>query len=241
MLLAPSQFVTWDFWIIQDERGMYHAFYLQAPREIDDPERRHNKASVGHSVSKDLITWWYRGVAIDRGACGSWQDLANWTGSVALTPAGDYMMLITGRSTQENGTIQRIGCFYSKDLYLWIADPGNPLMVCDLTIYHPYHVTDGTTTWRDPWLHWDDKMGQWYAFITAQKKDETVTGCIAVSVFRDQNQSWSIQEPLDTPDYFDLMECPVIRNENGVYYLFVNVDKRWIKACAPQWVDRKTG
>ena len=245
MLLASEDLITWDFWLIQDDRKRHHAFFLQAPRSRANPESRHNMASVGHAVSTDLTHWQYRGTAIERGEQGSWHDLANWTGSVARTAVGDYVMLITGRSTQDAGTVQRIGVYYSQALYAWTAHPRNPVITCDTALYHAYARAEGDTAWRDPWLYWDDQESKLYAFITAQKtsangKAGAITGCLAVAVLTDAH-TWALLPPLDTPTYFSLMECPVIRKVANQYYLFVSLDKRCIDQQAPPNVERKTG
>ena len=54
-LRLPDKWV-WDFWLVRDGRD-YHAFYLQAPRSLGDPELRHLNASIGHATSKDLRHW----------------------------------------------------------------------------------------------------------------------------------------------------------------------------------------
>jgi beta-fructofuranosidase len=80
-LRLPDKWV-WDFWLVRD--GMdYHAFYLQAPRSLGDPELRHLNASVGHAVSKDLRHWRVLPDALSAGPAGAWDDRAVWTGCVA--------------------------------------------------------------------------------------------------------------------------------------------------------------
>ena len=57
VLLLPNRLI-WDFWFAPRKPGEpYHVFYLQAPRNLPDPEQRHLIASVGHAVSSDLINW----------------------------------------------------------------------------------------------------------------------------------------------------------------------------------------
>jgi beta-fructofuranosidase len=46
-LTLPDKWV-WDFWLVRDGTD-YHAFYLQAPRSLGDPELRHLNVSVGHA------------------------------------------------------------------------------------------------------------------------------------------------------------------------------------------------
>src|SRR5919107_3609452 len=75
-LRLPDRWV-WDFWLVRDGTD-YHAFYLQAPRSLGDPELRHLNASVGHAASKDLRHW--RGLpdALSAGPAGGWGERAGW-------------------------------------------------------------------------------------------------------------------------------------------------------------------
>jgi len=50
-LRLPDKWV-WDFWLVQDGKD-YHAFYLQAPRSLGNPDLRHLNACVGHAASTD--------------------------------------------------------------------------------------------------------------------------------------------------------------------------------------------
>lgn len=239
MQLAPEKYVTWDFWLTQDEQGIHHAFFLQGPRDNDNPEGRHNMASIGHSVSKDLKRWQYRGIAIERGAAGSWNDIANWTGNVIRTSEQDYMMMITGRSTQDAGRLQRLGLYYSKDLYSWRENPANPVLECDPEHYLVYDHVEKKSAWRDPFLYCEND--QIYAFITAQySKGGKTIGCIAIATAA-EGHDWFCLPKLNLPDYFSVMECPVIKKHKNCYSLLINIDKNWVLANAPENVERVTG
>ena len=78
-LRLPDKWV-WDFWLARSD-GEHHIFYLQAPRSLESPPRRHHHASIGHAVSRDLATWRVLPDALHPGPAGSWDDLATWTGS----------------------------------------------------------------------------------------------------------------------------------------------------------------
>jgi hypothetical protein len=96
-LRLPDKWV-WDFWLVRD--GMdYHAFYLQAPRSLGDPELRHLNASVGHAVSKDLRHWRVLPDALSAGPAGAWDDRAVWTGCV-FREKGRWHMFYTGVSVE---------------------------------------------------------------------------------------------------------------------------------------------
>ena len=54
-LSLPDKWI-WDFWFAQD--GLeYHVFYLQAPKSLGDEKLRHWHVSIGHAVSRDLVSW----------------------------------------------------------------------------------------------------------------------------------------------------------------------------------------
>jgi len=58
MLRLPDLWI-WDSWIA-DDGGTYHLFFLQAPRSLGDPDRRHTAARIGHATWTDLVEWEYR-------------------------------------------------------------------------------------------------------------------------------------------------------------------------------------
>ncbi|HEV2921661.1 MAG TPA: glycosyl hydrolase family 32, partial [Actinomycetota bacterium] len=55
MLRLPGAWV-WDFWLA-DDGDRYHLFFLFASRALQDEQRRHRRAAIGHAVSDDLRTW----------------------------------------------------------------------------------------------------------------------------------------------------------------------------------------
>jgi beta-fructofuranosidase len=54
----------WDFWLA-DDGERHHVFFLQAPRSLGDPDRRHDHATIGHAVSDDLVAWTLVGALSD--------------------------------------------------------------------------------------------------------------------------------------------------------------------------------
>ena len=84
MLRLDGRWV-WDFWFAEDG-GLTHVFYLQAPRSLGDPERRHRNARLGRRVSSDLVSWEVLPDPLPIGPAGAWDDLATWTGSIIRGP-----------------------------------------------------------------------------------------------------------------------------------------------------------
>ena len=52
-MLHSDQFWVWDSWYAQDGEET-HVFFLKAPRSLGDPDLRHDRAVIGHAVSRDL-------------------------------------------------------------------------------------------------------------------------------------------------------------------------------------------
>ena len=185
----------------------YHAFYLQAPRDLGDPDLRHDHASIGHAVSTDLRTWKVLPDALHPGPAGSWDDRATWTGSVTEHD-GRWYLFYTGTTWAEEGRIQRIGLAISDDLLDWDKHDGNPLMQAD----ERWYETLGASTWpeeawRDPWIV---RVGDtFHALVTARSNDGPVDGrgVIGHAISSDLLR-WEVRPPLTEPGEFGHMEVP---------------------------------
>src|SRR3954463_7692402 len=115
---------VWDSWVA-DDGELYHLFFLQAPRALGDPGKRHVNAGVGHAPSRDLQTWDYLGVCL-RPADAGFDDLGIWTGSVVRASQGGrggpdrWWMFYTAISKAGHHIFdQRVGAAVSADLHSW--------------------------------------------------------------------------------------------------------------------------
>lgn len=197
---------VWDFWLAE-EAGVYHAFYLQAPRSLGDADLRHWHASIGHSVSEDLVTWSEVGVALEPGPAGAWDDVATWTGSV-LFANDTWYMFYTGASSAEDGLIQRIGVALSDDLRSWTKHPDNPILEADPRWYELLDKSSWhDQAWRDPWVY-QTTMG-FEMVLTARSRsgNPDERGVIGLATSPDL-VSWVAQPPLTMPGEFGHMEVP---------------------------------
>lgn len=179
MTWSPPDKYIWDFWFAR--RGPeLHLFFLQASRREcgDDPERRHDLASVGHAV------WTSRGweeigphPALRRAEGRAWDNTSIWTGSIIRNSATSlYTMLYTSRCAEDapvwtpRGKFrpQHIGAAVSPDVISWrrtatsrrrpvIPNPGKQ------------SGWDGVN-WRDPYLV-RGRDGLFYAFISTRRAD----------------------------------------------------------------------
>src|SRR3712207_9289765 len=101
MLRLPDHWV-WDSWLAADG-DEHHLFFLRASRALLDPDRRHDRASVGHATSSDLRRWALQPDALVHADPPAWDDMAIWTGSVARADDGVWQLFYTGRSLSERG------------------------------------------------------------------------------------------------------------------------------------------
>jgi beta-fructofuranosidase len=197
----------WDFWIV-DHDGRYHAFYLQAPSSLGDPELRHWNATIGHSVSTDLVNWEPMEDALRPGSGDSWDSMATWTGSI-IRLGEEWRMYYTGVSTAEDGLVQRIGFANSCDLVTWRKHPANPVIETDPQWYETLDAGAWVDqAWRDPWIHTDGD-GTLSAYITARVGygPPDGRGVIALATSSD-GLDWAVMPPISEPGDFASLEVP---------------------------------
>ena len=227
-MYRPADKLLWDFWTVE-RGGVTHLFHLQAPRDLPDPEARHDLAEVGHAVSHDLVEWRDRGVALTAGPAGAWDDMAVWTGSVADTGAG-YAMLYTGRCRAEAGKVQRIGLATSPDLEHWQKHPANPVIEADPRWYLGANPANrDELAWRDPWLMRAPDGAGFVALITAQAAalDPAASSCVALARSPDLVR-WTVGPPIAAPGRFFMMEIPQPWAHDGLFYLLFSAHGRWV-------------
>lgn len=165
MSLKIDEKWIWDSWLA-DDGDLYHLFYLQAPKSLEDVELRHHHASIGHAVSTDLWQFDVVGDALHPGPGGSWDDLATWTGSI-IHDDGLWHMFYTGVTEVDDTAVQRIGRARSTDLMEWEKDP-EPLIEADPRWYEKVDEPGWPEeAWRDPWV-FRGADGRYHALITAR-------------------------------------------------------------------------
>ena len=107
---------------------------------------------IGHAATRDLVGWEFLGLALTRGAPGSWDDKSLATGSVVLRD-DRYWMAFTGHKFDEPLFVQRVGMAVSDDLVRWEKLPENPTSEADPAYYELVSTGERTLThWRDPFL-----------------------------------------------------------------------------------------
>lgn len=226
---------VWDSWLA-DDGGVFHLFFLCAPRSLGNPDLRHSHARVGHATSTDLTHWTRISDAVLPSQVG-YDDRAVWTGCVVRDGEG-WRMFRTGISVSEPGPVQRIGCDLSPDLTMWTPDPSRqwPLEADPRW----YATSDTDEHWRDPWVV-QDGDGLWHMYITARvvptaSTDEGATtgeGAVGHAVSPDL-ATWEVRPPLSGPGRFDQLEVMQV----------VEVEGRWVlvfSCLAPEVVGGRPG
>jgi beta-fructofuranosidase len=215
MLRLPDDWI-WDSWIA-DDGDTYHLFFLQAPRALVDPSRRHTAATIGRATSADLRTWDYRGIALGPADSG-WDDLALWTGSVVRGDDGVWRMFYTALSTAGRGIFdQRLGVAESDDLATWRRAGTAPVVAVDPRWYRTLDDGSGASeTWRDPFVFRDPGGDGWHMLVTARDKDAPrfSDGVLAHARSADL-RTWELGPPVSEPAGFGQIEVPQVREVDG--------------------------
>ncbi len=176
-MLRLDDHYIWDSWVA-DDGDLYHLFFLQAPRSLGTPAKRHLNAVVGHATSQDLIDWDYHGICFGPAESG-WDDVAIWTGSV-ISDGDQWRMFYTAVNSEGHGVYdQRIGSAVSDDLQHWTrvgtsaAIPPDPRWYKTLLLQPPPHgeiapYQGRSETWRDPLIVPDPAGNGWHVLICAR-------------------------------------------------------------------------
>jgi beta-fructofuranosidase len=228
MAFIPKEHFLWDFWLVSPKEwrdqsaglGLYHLFYLQAPRSLPDSNLRHTMATVGHAVSRDLRQWIPRGTVLEAGRSGSWDDRAIWTGSVTIRDGIAYLFY-TAISRAEQAPVQRIGLATSTDLEHWERHPLNPLLEVDTRWYEAQDTEHwANQTWRDPYIVYSADEQVYYMFLSARFNEGPNDGRAVIALARSPDLlSWEMLPPVTIPGDFAEMEVPQVVPMHGRYYL----------------------
>lgn len=199
MFNLPDSWV-WDFWFA-DDGDRYHVFFLYASRALHDPERRHLRASIGHAVSDDLVSWTRVADALVRSDAPAFDDVATWTGSVVRHDDGTWFLYYTGVRFEGGRNVQRLGYATSTDLTTWTKATDNPVVESDARWYERLDTSPwNEETWRDPWVLRDPAGDGWHILVTARSIDgeSDTRGVVGHAVSTDL-RTWEVRPPLSEP------------------------------------------
>ena len=226
MLTLPDSWV-WDAWFA-DDGHRHHVFFLYASRALHDPEARHHRASVGHAVSDDLVSWTRVPDALVRGDHGDWDDLATWTGSVVQHPDGTWFMFYTGVTMTPRGPLQRVGVATSDDLVTWHKSSQNPVLEADARWYERLEAPPHDGAFRDPWVFPDPDGDGWHMLLTARSATGAFDDRGVVGHARSPDlRTWHAMPPLTEPGAgFGHLEV--------LQLVYVDDEPMLLFSCAPE-------
>ena len=187
----------WDSWFVRDGQTV-HAFYLQASRALQDPNRRHRNVSVGHAISTDLTNWTVVEDALAISDSPAFDSYTTWTGSVVKND-GKWFMFYTGTSREDGGDVQSVGLATSADLITWTKVSNEALVRADARWY----ATLDKAAWhdeafRDPWVFkFAPSDDTWHMLVTARGKNGPAldSGVMGHATSKDL-LNWTVHEPL---------------------------------------------
>lgn len=216
MALALNDHWMWDHWVLTQPDHL-DLFFLRASRALQDPFRRHLRASIGHARSVDNgRSWKLLPDALVHSDGPAFDDRACWTGSAIVHPEGFVRLFYTGISRGDGGRlVQRIGWADSEDGVTFRRMSGPPLEA-DPTWYDTTALDE--INWRDPFVFFHND--RWHMTITASARGcGARRGGLIAHAVSDDLSSWQVCEPLTVPSRFRHLECSQVRQIEGTTYL----------------------
>lgn len=216
MLHLPDSWV-WDFWLA-DDGAEYHLYFLFASRALHDPQLRHERATIGHAVSTDLVNWRRVADAVVSGPAGAFDEVATWTGSVVHHPDGTWFLFYTGAGRTAAGARQTVGYATSTDLTYWHKAGPDPVLIGAAPWYQTLETSEADDDcFRDPWVFADPDGDGWHMLLTAKAaggpfRDSAVIGHATSLDLR----TWQLRPPLSAPGQgFSQYEVPQVSIVDG--------------------------
>ncbi len=221
---------VWDSWFVRDG-DTYHAFYLQASRALQDPDRRHRNVSVGHAISTDLTNWTVIEDALAISDSPAFDSYTTWTGSVVRN--GDlWYMFYTGTSREDGGQVQSVGLATSRDLITWTKHSNEAILRADARWYAKLDLTKWhDEAFRDPWVFkFDQADDTWQMLITTRVNEgNPLFGGVMGHATSTDLINWQMQAPLSKPGQgFGETEVFQFEIVDGVPVILFCCSKLWI-------------
>ncbi len=187
---TPSdQFSGDTFPVFRD--GVCHLFHMMPP-------------VLAHHVSRDLVTWEPRPLAIRPGAAGEPDCNGVATGCV-VEHRGRFFLFYTGN--------QNVCLATSPDLDHWTRHPGNPIVQADKRLYDP-------SNFRDPFVFFHKPEKTWWMLFGTRTLDQPGqrAGCVGLAKSKDL-LTWQLFPPLWVPGIGPHCDCPQLLQDAGRWWL----------------------
>ncbi|KQI68346.1 levansucrase [Loktanella sp. 3ANDIMAR09] len=223
MVLALDDQFIWDSWYLRDG-DVWHGYFLQAPRDLGDPDLRHWNVSIGHATSVDLVNWTHLGRTFGPAEGQAWDNYTTWTGCVVRGDDARWHLYYTGTNRAEHGLYQRIGHAVSDDLHHWSRVGDGLALDMDGPNARHYEATHQVGVWsdramRDPWVIRDPQGPGWLMFFTARAAgiaEPNAGGCIGLATSPD-GVAWTLQPPVFIGE-FGQLEVPKVFDVDGRWF-----------------------
>ena len=188
-------------------------YYLYHQRDTRNPGPFGEPFGWCLATTTDFVTYDDEGEAIPGGGDDS-VDQFIFAGSVYRDDKGRFRAIYTGYNRDRVGTgvpSQVLLEATSDDLLTWTKDG-----VFEL----PPPDGHDPTNWRDPFVLWDEKVGQWMMILGARHDDAlTVSSGRTVWFSSKDLKAWAFEGDLWAPDLFTMHEMPDLFESNGLWYL----------------------
>jgi len=184
--------------------GVWHLFHMQMP-------------AIGHHVSRDLVHWEARPMAVARGATGAPDCDNNATGCI-IEHAQRFYLFYTGN--------QNVCLAMSDDLDHWTKHPRNPLVQGDDKFYE-------RANFRDPFVFYHPPEKLWWMLVGTRTLDQPGqrAGCVGLAKSRDLLH-WQLGPPLWSPRTGPHMDCPQLLPAAGRWWLLHLQRNTRYRVCA---------
>jgi beta-fructofuranosidase len=172
--------------------GVCHLFHMMPP-------------VIAHHVSRDLVHWGPRPVAVAPGRDGEPDSGNNATGCV-VEHEDRFYLFYTGN--------QNVCLATSEDLDRWTKHAGNPVAQGDNALYE-------TANFRDPYVFYHGPERRWWMLFGSRTTDRIGqrAGCVGLAKSKDLFH-WELCPPLWAPGIGPHCDCPQLIRRAKHWILF---------------------
>ena len=230
--LLDSNRFTWDFWYYyEQQKKIFHVFFLNADRILRTEEKHHFSSEVGYATTKDFILFNWISNNVLCADKNQWFNSSIWTGDVIKINSG-FLMFFTSRDKNDNdGMTQNIGAAYSEKIEgPWNPIPGFRLQPSPLFYQTKTNPDDVSIhAWRDPYLFMHNNNLHMLVTAKSNKGELKRNGCLALlRSINNSPLSWEFLPPVYSPGYYSEMEVSQI-------YLNATNDFQLVYSSPPKW------
>ena len=235
----PGMFV-WDTWYLHCA-GSTHLFHLQVKRPDSSRPEEYDR-SIGHAISKDLLSWEEMPLALRRGDKGAYDDGTLYTGC-AVEHEGIIYLFYCSNHSQDGRRRQAMCLATSTDGITFTKYPNNPIIEPDPRWYYtlsdpppPFpHHSQPNFDCRDLAVVKDPSGDGWLGYVVMRRKGQSdAFHSASIALCRSKDLvNWEVDQPCCTPNRFNCFEVPDVFQLDGRWYMVAltgdgyGQEKRW--------------